>query len=135
MTRRRAPKADAWLAKNKTGRSVKSFTPESASGWMLGEVGWRRVLFGDGTPGKIAKTEIVAMGMENSEPSGGTTTKNPPSANPPPTGATIKEVLGFRQFIIRRLEKASLEWPLVSLAWNKSRRHKLGLMTKLITAN
>ena len=40
-----------------------------------------------------------------------------------------KSVLGFRQFSLRGLGKANLEWDLVSLAYNVKRLHKLTLST------
>ncbi len=48
-----------------------------------------------------------------------------------PVFGIIKEVLGFRRFQLRGFEKVSLEWTLVSLAWNMKRLHKLGLQSKL----
>lgn len=38
----------------------------------------------------------------------------------------IKEVLGFRRFSLRGLAKVSLEWTLVTLAYNFKRLHRLG---------
>jgi transposase len=43
-----------------------------------------------------------------------------------PAFGIIKEVLGFRRFSLRGLEKASLEWTLVSLAYNFKRLFNLG---------
>lgn len=37
----------------------------------------------------------------------------------------IKSVLGFRQFLMRGLEKVNIEWDLVTLAYNFKRMHKL----------
>ena len=37
----------------------------------------------------------------------------------------IKEVMGFRRFHLRRLNAASGEWTLISLAWNLKRMHAL----------
>lgn len=37
----------------------------------------------------------------------------------------IKQVMGFRQFSLRGLEKASGEWSLVTMAWNIKRMHVL----------
>lgn len=42
-----------------------------------------------------------------------------------PVFGIIKEVLGFRQFSMRSLEKVNLEWDLVSLAYNVKRIFKL----------
>jgi hypothetical protein len=35
--------------------------------------------------------------------------------------ALIKSVLGFRQFLLRGLEKVKGEWSLVTMAWNMTR--------------
>jgi transposase len=43
-----------------------------------------------------------------------------------PAFGIIKEVLGFRRFSLRGLEKASLEWTLVRLAYNFKRLFNLG---------
>lgn len=37
----------------------------------------------------------------------------------------IKEVMGFRQFLLRGLEKVAIEWDIVTLAYNFKRLHKL----------
>ena len=42
-----------------------------------------------------------------------------------PVIGSIKKVLGFEQFLLRGLQKASLEWNLVCLAYNLKRLHKL----------
>jgi transposase len=49
-----------------------------------------------------------------------------------PVFGIIKEALGFRRFLLRGLEKVSLEWTLVSLAYNCKRLHTL--TTKLRAA-
>jgi len=48
-----------------------------------------------------------------------------------PVFGIIKEALGFRRFLMRGLEKVSLEWTLVSLAWNFKRLATLGMAAKL----
>lgn len=48
-----------------------------------------------------------------------------------PVFGIIKQALGFRRFLLRGLEKVSLEWTLVSLAWNFKRLATLGLREKL----
>lgn len=48
-----------------------------------------------------------------------------------PVFGIIKSALGFRQFLLRGLAKASLEWELVCLAYNFRRLHTLGAGTKL----
>jgi hypothetical protein len=44
-----------------------------------------------------------------------------------PVFGIIKSVMGFRQFSLRGLRKASGEWNLVCLAWNVKRMAVLGL--------
>ena len=43
-----------------------------------------------------------------------------------PVFGIIKEVLGFRRFMLRGKEKAGLEWTLVSAAYNLKRLFGLG---------
>ncbi len=43
-----------------------------------------------------------------------------------PVFGIIKEALGFRRFSLRGLAKVSLEWDLVTLAYNVKRLHRLG---------
>jgi hypothetical protein len=40
------------------------------------------------------------------------------------------DLLGFRHFLLRGLEKVSLEWTLVTLAYNLKRLHHLGPVLK-----
>ena len=40
---------------------------------------------------------------------------------PEPVFGIIKSVLGFRQFLLRGLDKVSGEWTLVTMAWNVKR--------------
>jgi len=47
-----------------------------------------------------------------------------------PVFGIIKRVLGFRQFSLRGLQKVSLEWDLLCLAYNLKRLHKLIGQTK-----
>ena len=42
-----------------------------------------------------------------------------------PVFGIIKSVLGFRQFLLRGLEKVSGEWNLVCLAYNAKRLHRM----------
>ena len=44
-----------------------------------------------------------------------------------PVFGIIKSVMGFRQFLLRGKEKVSLEWSLVSLAYNMRRLHMIGM--------
>ena len=48
-----------------------------------------------------------------------------------PVFGIIKAAIGFRQFLLRGIEKAGLEWGLVSLAYNLRRLHALGMGAKL----
>jgi transposase len=47
-----------------------------------------------------------------------------------PAFGIIKAALGFRQFLLRGLVKVSLEWTLVTLAYNLKRLHHLGHVLK-----
>ena len=40
---------------------------------------------------------------------------------PEPVFGVIKSALGFRQFLLRGLDKVSGEWTLVTMAWNLKR--------------
>lgn len=42
-----------------------------------------------------------------------------------PVFGIIKQVMGFRQFMLRGLKNVSGEWDLVSIAWNLKRLHKI----------
>ena len=42
-----------------------------------------------------------------------------------PVFGIIKEVMGFRQFLMRGLENINIEWDLVTLAYNFKKLHKL----------
>lgn len=48
-----------------------------------------------------------------------------------PVFGIIKSVMGFRQFLLRGLEKVSLEWQLVCLAYNFRRLHRMEVGPKL----
>lgn len=43
-----------------------------------------------------------------------------------PVFGIIKQAIGFRRFMLRGIEKASLEWTLVSASYNLKRLFKLG---------
>ena len=45
--------------------------------------------------------------------------------DPQPVFGIIKSVLGFRQFLLRGLDKVRGEWNLVTLAWNLKRMFAL----------
>lgn len=46
---------------------------------------------------------------------------------PEPVFGIVKEVLGFRQFLLRSLESARGEWSMVTMAWNLKRMFALSL--------
>jgi hypothetical protein len=48
-----------------------------------------------------------------------------------PVFGIIKSVLGFRQFLLRGLQKVELEWQLVCLAYNLKRLHRMGAGLKV----
>ena len=48
-----------------------------------------------------------------------------------PVFGIIKSVLGFRQFLLRGLQKVQLEWQLVCLAYNLKRLHRMGAGLKM----
>lgn len=51
-----------------------------------------------------------------------------------PVFGIIKSVIGFRQFLLRGIEKVSLEWTLVCLGYNLRRLHWSGAAMKLAAA-
>lgn len=51
-----------------------------------------------------------------------------------PVIGIIKSVMGFRQFLLRGKVKVSLEWSLVSLAYNMRRLHRLGMRALMAQA-
>lgn len=48
-----------------------------------------------------------------------------------PVFGIIKSVLGFRQFLLRGLQKVELEWQLVCVAYNLKRLHRMGAGWKI----
>jgi len=42
-----------------------------------------------------------------------------------PVFGIIKSVMGFRRFLLRGLEKVSIEWTWVSLTYNLKRMHRM----------
>lgn len=52
-----------------------------------------------------------------------------------PVFGIIKSVLGFRQFLLRGVNKASLEWELVCLAYNFRRLHTVTVGSKAVQMN
>lgn len=51
-----------------------------------------------------------------------------------PVFGIVKEVMGFRRFLLRGLEKVQWEWTLVCLAYNLKRLHRLGAGLKFAAA-
>ena len=51
-----------------------------------------------------------------------------------PVFGIIKSVMGFRQFLLRGKAKVSLEWSLVTLAYNMRRLHRLGMRGRMARA-
>jgi hypothetical protein len=47
---------------------------------------------------------------------------------PEPVFGIIKSVLGFRQFLLRGLDRVRGEWSLVTMAWNLKRMFALCLL-------
>ncbi len=52
-----------------------------------------------------------------------------------PVFGIIKSSMGFRQFLLRGLEKVSLEWHWVCLAYNFRRLHRMGVGIKPVARN
>ena len=48
-----------------------------------------------------------------------------------PVFGFIKQAIGFRQFLLRGLEKVNTEWDLVTLAYNFRRFHTLKTLNKV----
>ena len=48
-----------------------------------------------------------------------------------PVFGIIKSILGFRQFLLRGLQKVQLEWQWVCLAYNLKRLHRMGAGLKM----
>ena len=46
---------------------------------------------------------------------------------PEPVFGIIKSVIGFRQFLLRGLDRVRGEWSLVTMAWNIKRMYALSL--------
>ena len=44
---------------------------------------------------------------------------------PEPVFGIIKSVMGFRQFLLRGLDRVRGEWSLVTMSWNIKRMHAL----------
>ncbi len=82
---------------------------------------------------------VIAMGREAHHPSlGERFAENPPAPETPtpveamrhrltpePVFGIIKSVLGFRQFMLRGLDKVGGEWSRATMAWNLKRMFAL----------
>jgi len=80
--------------------------------------------FADGPPAPEHPTPVEAMAhrLQTSE---GKKLYAKRKHTPEPVFGIIKSVLGFRQFLLRGLEKVKAEWTLVTLAWNMKRMFAL----------
>lgn len=84
-------------------------------------------------PKTITDPVLVAMSEKLKTPEGRTTYRKRASSVEPVFGI-IKAALGFRQFLLRGLDKVSGEWSLVCLAYNFKRLHRLsGLQRAAVT--
>jgi transposase len=75
-------------------------------------------------PKKLVDPVLIAMAQKLKTEAGKAIYRKRASTVEPVFGI-IKSVLGFRQFLLRGLEKVSGEWKLVCLAWNLKRLHRL----------
>ena len=81
-------------------------------------------------PKPIVDPVLLAMAAKLKTPEGKATYRQRACTVEPVFGI-IKAVLGFRQFLLRGMEKVSGEWNLVCLAYNLKRLHRLGAALKL----
>jgi len=83
-------------------------------------------------PKTLTDPVLVAMG-EKLKPPEGRATYRKRACSVEPVFGIIKAALGFRQFLLRGLNKVSGEWNLVCLAYNFKRLHRLsGLQTAAV---
>jgi len=75
-------------------------------------------------PKRITDPRLVAMREKLSTPQGRRIYRRRATTVEPVFG-TIKAAMGFRQFLLRGLERVQLEWKLVCLAYNLKRFHVL----------
>lgn len=85
-------------------------------------------------PRKITAPVLLAMAAKLKTPAGRATYRRRACTVEPVFGI-IKGILGFRQFLLRGLEKVSGEWNLICLAYNLKRLHRLGAQLKLAPAS
>jgi transposase len=84
-------------------------------------------------PKKIIDPVLLAMADKLKTPEGRKIYRQRACTVEPVFGI-IKAALGFRQFLLRGLEKVTGEWNLVCLAYNLKRLHRLGAGPKLARA-
>lgn len=109
----RGPKVYAAMKRQSHGRSVSQLEerpdpPAPPPGAKVGEIMAHRL-------GTKAGRKLYGLRKQTVEPVFG----------------IIKETLGFRRFLLRGLEKADLEWTLVSTSYNLKRLFKLGMAIKV----
>ena len=80
--------------------------------------------FADAPPAPENPTPVEAMAHRLQTPEGKKLYAKR-KHTPEPVFGIIKSVLGFRQFLLRGLEKVKAEWTLVTLAWNMKRMFAL----------
>jgi transposase len=80
--------------------------------------------FADAPPAPENPTPVEAMAHRLQTPQGKKLYASR-KHTPEPVFGIIKAVLGFRQFLLRGLDKVSGEWTLVTLAWNMKRMFAL----------
>jgi len=80
---------------------------------------WRE-RFADPPPAPLEPTPVQAMAHRMATPHGKKLYALR-KQTPEPVFGIIKSVLGFRQFLLRGLDKVRGEWNLVTLAWNIKR--------------
>jgi transposase len=83
-----------------------------------------RERFADAPPAPENPTPVEAMAHRLQTPEGKKLYAKR-KHTPEPVFGIIKSVLGFRQFLLRGLEKVKAEWTLVTLAWNIKRMFAL----------
>ena len=81
--------------------------------------------FAPAAPPPDAPTSVEAMIHRLQTPEGKTLYRLR-KQTPEPVFGIIKSVLGFRQFLLRGIDKVRAEWNLVTMAWNMKRMFVLG---------
>ena len=96
------------------GRTSHHPSPASAGGRLLAE------RFAAAPPAPQNPTPLEAMVHRLATPDG-KKLYGRRKHTPEPVFGIIKSVLGFRQFLLRGLDKCRGEWSLVTMAWNMKR--------------